>query len=56
MLGSLPLTDAVPPSWRLAQRLHINGNAIYNVGSQPFISMLRAVEINAIDASQWQVR
>lgn len=56
MLGSPPRTPAVSASKRLAQRLHINGNAIYHVGSTAFMAFLDGVEKNKADNSAWQVR
>jgi hypothetical protein len=55
MLGSPPRTSAVSASKRLAQRLHINGNAIYHVGSTAFMAFLDGVEKNKADNSAWQV-
>ena len=56
MLGSPPKTRAVPAAKPLAQRLHINGNAIYHVGSAQFMAFLQSVEGNTADGKPWQVR
>lgn len=56
MLGSLPQTAAVPVDKRLAQRLHINGNALYHIGSTAFAAFLELVRTNTASPAPWQVR
>lgn len=55
MLGSIPMTEAVTSDKKLAQRLHINGNALYHIGDQNFAAFLQEVENNNINPTLWQV-
>lgn len=55
MLGSVPLTSAVKPNVKLANRIHINGNALYHVGSAAFVDFLQRVRDNKAPVEAWQV-